>query len=115
MTQTNQNQTKAEQFVDLLFAQRYYEALQYVHPTLREELSEDNHIIEQVQAFKQMAGAFKSRLDTSIDGNLVLINTEFEYITDTVIILFDDQGLITGFDFPVEPLREVHRQRLLNN
>ncbi|GAB4368412.1 MAG: hypothetical protein Kow00121_07470 [Elainellaceae cyanobacterium] len=114
MAQANNNQAKAEQFVDLLFAQRYYEALQYVHPALREELSQDDHISEQVQEFKEMAGGFKGRLDATPNGNLVLVNTEFENITDTVVVIFDDQGLITGFDFPVEPLRAVHRQRVLN-
>ena len=110
-----QIQTKAEQFVDLLFKHRYSEALQYVHPTLREELMKENNIVNNVQEFQELTGGFKRRLDSRVEDNLVLVNTEFEAVTDIVVVIFDEQGQITGFDFPVEPLRSIHRQRILNN
>lgn len=107
-------QAKAEQFVDLLFRNRYYEALQYVEPNLRAELLANNNIVDDVQNFQEMAGAFRARLDSQVDDNLVLVNTRFARITDTVIVIFDDQGQITGFDFPIEPLRLAQRRRVLN-
>lgn len=111
---SSQIQTKAEQFVDLLFEHRYSEALQYVHPTLREELMKDNNIVNNMQEFQELTGEFKRRLGSRVESNLVLVNTEFETITDTVVVIFDEQEQITGFDFPIEPLRSIHRQRILN-
>lgn len=107
-------QTKAEQFIDLLFAHRYSEALLYVHPTLREDLTKDDNIVNDVQEFQELAGGFKQRLDSRTDSNLVLVNAEFEALTDTIVVIFDEQGQITGFDFPEEPLRSIHRERILN-
>lgn len=108
-------QVKAEQFVDLLFAHRYSEALAYVHPTLRTELEKEDGISSDVQDFQDLSGTFKGRLGAHVEDNLVLVDAEFANLTDTFVVIFDDQGQITGFDFPVEPLRAAHRQRILNN
>lgn len=99
---SNQEQQIAEQFVDLVFSQRYSEALQFIHPVLRAELSPER-LQQAVEQFQRRSGAYVKRLDTKVDGNIVLVNTQFERVTDTVFVIFDDSGMITGVDFPQDP------------
>jgi hypothetical protein len=97
---------RAEQFVDLVFSAQYDEALEYLHPILQEATAE-NSLEERVERFQQVTGGFQERLDTRMVENIVLITTEFENVTDTIVIIFDESGLITGVDFPLQPLQAI--------
>lgn len=96
---SDREQQIAEQFIDLVFRQQYNEALQYIHPVLRAELSPER-LQQGAEQFQKRSGAFIKRLNTQVDGDVVLVNTQFEQVTDTILVIFDDSGLITGVDFP---------------
>jgi hypothetical protein len=98
-------QVKAEQFIDLVFSRRYDEALQYLHPVLQREIGD--MLAERVKNFESTTGPFQERQETQVEGNVVLVNTQFENLTDTIIVIFDQEGLITGVDFPIQPLRSL--------
>ncbi|WP_416675916.1 hypothetical protein [Egbenema bharatensis] len=97
---------RAEQFVDLIFSAQYGEALEYLHPILREATAE-NSLEARVERFQQVTGLFQERRDARAVENVVLITTEFEHVTDTIVIIFDESGLITGVDFPLQPLQTI--------
>ncbi|HEY9641457.1 MAG TPA: hypothetical protein V6C57_13300 [Coleofasciculaceae cyanobacterium] len=105
LAQTVSYQNRAEQFIDLVFSNQYDEALQYLHPTLRNEFR--NNFKERVENFERVTGKFQERQETRVEGNVVLVNTRFANLTDTIVVIFDQDGLITGIDFPIEPLRSL--------
>ncbi len=102
----DREQEIAEQFIDLVFSQRYSEALQYIHPVLQAELSPER-LQQGAEQFQKRSGMFIKRLDTRVDGDVVLVNTQFERVTDTILIIFDDSGSITGVDFPQNSLQSA--------
>lgn len=106
IAQTVFYQERAEEFVDLVFSTQYDEALEYLHPILQ-EAAEENSLEERVERFQRVTGAFQERLDTQVVENVVLITTEFENVTDTIVIIFDEAGLIIGVDFPLQPLQTI--------
>jgi hypothetical protein len=106
IAQTVSYQERAEQFVDLVFSAQYDEALEYLHPVLQ-EATEENSLEDRVERFQQVTGAFQTRLDAQVVENVVLVTTEFENVTDTIVIIFDEEGLITGVDFPLQPLQTI--------
>jgi hypothetical protein len=106
IAQTVSYETIAEQFIDLIFSAQYDEALEYLHPILQEATAE-NSLEERVERFQQVTGAFQARLDAQVVENVVLVTTEFENVTDTIVIIFDENGLITGVDFPLQPLQTI--------
>lgn len=94
-----QQQARAEQFVDLLFVEQDYEAAwELVHPTLQAELPPEK-IQQKLETFQQDTGAFVERLNTEVSDQLVLVSIQFEQTERTLVIIFDDDLLITGVDF----------------
>jgi hypothetical protein len=106
IAQTVSYETIAEQFIDLIFSAQYDEALEYLHPVLQEATLE-NSLEQRVERFQRVTGAFQARLDAQVVENVVLVTTEFENVTDTIVIIFDENGLITGVDFPLQPLQTI--------
>ena len=94
-----QQQARAEQFVDLLFVEQNYEAAwELVHPTLQAELSPER-IQQKLATFQEDTGPFVARLNTEVNEQLVLVSIQFEQTERTLVIIFDDDLLITGVDF----------------
>ncbi|URR34594.1 DUF3887 domain-containing protein [Thermosynechococcus sp. HN-54] len=89
----------AEQFVDALFGNNFDLAWSYLHPQLQQEFSPTK--LEQRQAsFLKRVGVYKKRLGSRINGNIVSIKVAFSNVTDTLIVIMDSNGKITGIDFP---------------
>jgi len=105
VTQANPLEERATQFVDLVFSQQYEDALSYLHPDFRQEV--ESSFAERAEAFLGTTGAFQERQDSQVVENVVFINAQFEKVTDTIVIIFDETGLITGLDFPVAPLQTI--------
>ena len=99
-TLTQQRESIANQFVDLIAAQQYNAAVDLLDPRLREEWT--TPVLQQrVEDFFGRTGNFVKRLDTKVDGDIVLVNTQFENVTNDIFVIFDEGGnQITGIDFP---------------
>lgn len=46
---------------------------------------------------------YKERLGSQINDNIVSIKVAFSNVTDTLIVMMDSNGKITGIDFPAAP------------
>ncbi|MDR7922475.1 MULTISPECIES: hypothetical protein [unclassified Thermosynechococcus] len=92
----------AEQFLDALFGNHVDLALSYLHPQLQREFSPKK--LKQRQAnFLRRVGVYKERLGSQINDNIVSIKVAFSNVTDTLIVMMDSNGKITGIDFPAAP------------
>lgn len=102
-TPTQERESIANQFVDLIATQQYDAAVGLLDPRLREEWTAP--ILQQrVEDFFSRTGNFVKRLDTKVDGDIVLVNTQFENVTNDIFVIFDEGGnQITGIDFPTQP------------
>lgn len=91
----------AEAFVTLSAQGNFVEAWQYLHPSLRETWSPVG-MQSAWHNLQERTGAFKQFLSFSQSSNdVVLVNTQFENVTDDLIVIFDDsQQWIVGVDFP---------------
>ncbi len=92
----------AEQFIDLVATGKIAQARELLNPTLKAGWT-----LEQMQdewdRLQQLTGSYQRRGQTQmIDGNLVLIDLEFERATDNLFVIFDDQQQIQGIDFPLQ-------------
>jgi hypothetical protein len=90
-----------QEFVNLLSEGNFEAASQYLHPVFRQNWSpaqmQDNWqgLQEQTGAFKQFGSIEQA------DESVVLVSTEFENVTDTLVVIFDEtQQWIVGVDFP---------------
>lgn len=97
-------QARAEEFVDDLAAGDYAQARFHLHPTLKAELFPED-LQAKWEGLQNSTGAFQRRLDSQVingggDTNLVLVNIEFANQTDSLVVIFDGLGRITGVDFP---------------
>ncbi|MGK7874752.1 MAG: DUF3887 domain-containing protein [Xenococcaceae cyanobacterium] len=101
--QLNEIQKKAEEFVDLLGAQEFAKARQYIHPDLKAELSLED--MEQIwQELLAVTGPFKrlidSRITRAVGTDLISVNIQFENTTDRLMVIFDSEQQIVGVDLP---------------
>jgi len=101
VTQATSNEERAIAFVDLIFAEQYGDALAYLHPLLRS--GGEAALAERAEEFEAQTGEFQEQEGVETVENVVLVNALFEETSDTIIIIFDEEGLITGVDFPIEP------------
>lgn len=102
-----QRQQVAEAFIDLTMAKNYDQAVQYLDPELRDDWPPEK-LRERATDFLSRTGAFVKRLNSQVISNVVLVNTQFEKVTDDIVVIFDDNNvLITGIDFPAQPMPTV--------
>ncbi len=99
--QPNSVSAIAQQVVGLLAAQRYEEVRSSLQPELREAISAED-IQQQWQQLLNRRGAFSRIVSVRpvrvFDGSLVLVTVAFEKGTDDLIVMFNDQQQIVGFD-----------------
>jgi Protein of unknown function (DUF3887) len=92
----------AEQFVDFVATGEFEKARQLMNPILRDGWSA-SQMREDWDDLQKVAGAYQKRLDTQwVDSDLVLVNLQFLRLSDNLLILFDEQGQISGVDFPLQ-------------
>ncbi len=92
----------AGQFVDLLVSGQFETARQYLHPVLASDWTADV-LEERWTTFQNRTGTFIQRVESRSMGDLVFITTDFAETSDDLIFIFDDEQLITGIDFPLQP------------
>lgn len=92
----------AEQFVDALFGNNFDLAWSYLHPQLQQEFP-PKRLQERKARFLKRVGAYKERLGSESNGNIVSVKVAFAKVTDTLIVIMDSNGKITGVDFPATP------------
>ncbi|NJR66865.1 MAG: DUF3887 domain-containing protein [Leptolyngbyaceae cyanobacterium CRU_2_3] len=93
--------TIAEEFMNLTAQGDFVGASQYLDPTFRQTwLPADMQ--QSWENLQQRAGAFRQVLSfEQADASIVLANTQFENLTDDLVIIFDDsRQWIVGVDFP---------------
>jgi hypothetical protein len=92
----------SEQFVDLIAAGEYEQARRMLNPVLREGWTAAQ-MRRNWESLQKIVGPYKGRSNTQVvDGNLVLVDLEFEQATDNLLIIFDEQQQIQGVDFPLQ-------------
>lgn len=93
--------TRAEEFVTLAAKGDFVGAWQYIHPSLRTtwspvDMQQGWHDLQNRTGAFQQFNSFRQD-----DQSVVLVNTQFEKVTDNLIIIFDDtRQWIVGVDFP---------------
>lgn len=92
-------QATAEQFVDALAADDIQTAHGLLNPLVKKDWSEPM-MRQSWQDLIAVTGAFKERLSSTVEDQVVLVTVQFENTTNDIIVIFDESGLITGFDFP---------------
>lgn len=110
-------ETQASQLIDLLSQEKYEEARKAISRALAVELTADKigeiweELIEITGPVKKQVG---SRVISTVNADLVVIETEFESNTDEFIVTFNKKGEIIGVDFPtVESIEEI-AQNMIN-
>ncbi|MBW4658271.1 MAG: DUF3887 domain-containing protein [Drouetiella hepatica Uher 2000/2452] len=102
-TPTKPMTTRAEEFVNLTAKGDFVGAWQYIHPSLRTtwspvDMQQSWHDLQNRTGAFQQFNSFRQD-----DQSVVLVNTQFEKVTDNLIIIFDDtRQWIVGVDFPQE-------------
>ncbi|MDG2991198.1 DUF3887 domain-containing protein [Candidatus Synechococcus calcipolaris G9] len=94
-----QFQANAESFVDYLFAANYDQAWEYLGPVTQSE-NPPRVLMRKNRAFLKRVGDFQRRLDSRVNGNVVAVSLEFAKVTDSMILIFDENAKIIGIDFP---------------
>lgn len=94
-----QFQANAESFVDLLFAADYDQAWEYLGPVMQSE-NPPRVLMRKNRSFLKRVGDFQRRLDSTVNGNIVAVKLEFAKVTDSMILIFDENAKIIGIDFP---------------
>lgn len=92
----------AEQFIDALFGNNFDLAWSYLHPQLQKEFP-PKRLKQSKERFLKRVGAYKERLGSKSNGNIVSVKVAFAKVTDTLIVIMDGNGKITGIDFPATP------------
>ncbi|MEO1147480.1 MAG: hypothetical protein AAFY26_18000 [Cyanobacteria bacterium J06638_22] len=101
VAQATSNEESAIEFISLIFANQYDAALAYLHPLLRS--GGESALAERAQEFEAQVGEFQEQQGVETVDNVVLVSATFEETSDTIVVIFDEEGLITGVDFPIEP------------
>jgi hypothetical protein len=93
----------AEEFVNLTAKGDFVAAWQYIHPSLRTTWSPVD-MQQSWHSIQDRTGAFQRFISFRQDQqSVVLVDTQFEQVTDNIIVIFDDtQQWIVGVDFPQE-------------
>ena len=95
-----QNQAKiAEQLVDSLAYSESFSTKTNLNQNISPMLGDDS-LPNYWDDLTKEHGKLVQRLDTKVEGNVVLVTVEFEKVTDTVLVIFDQQGQVVGLDFP---------------
>jgi Protein of unknown function (DUF3887) len=91
----------AEEFVTLAAQGDFVGAWQYLHPSLRQSWSPVD-MQSTWRSLQDRTGAFQQFLSYQETGdNVVLVKTQFENVTDDLVVIFDDSHQwIVGIDFP---------------
>jgi Protein of unknown function (DUF3887) len=92
-------QATAEKFVDALAVDDIEGARALVNPLVKKDWSEAM-MRQSWQDLLAITGAFQERLSARVEDGVVIVNIQFENMTKDVIVIFDESGQITGFDFP---------------
>jgi len=91
----------SEQVVSALAAQQYEEVRSSLYPDLREAITAQD-IQQQWQQLLERRGAFirivSNRPTWVFDGYIVLVTVAFEHGSEDLMVLFNDQQQIVGFD-----------------
>jgi hypothetical protein len=98
---SHQRRETAERFLDLLFSQQYEAATRYISPIVKSEFPADV-LREKVEAFQRGAGAFVTRLDSQVEGDIVIVNLRFEQGERTFVISFDENLNILNANYVFE-------------
>lgn len=99
VAQTLTVQAKAEQFIDALATDDIAGAREFLNPQIKKDWSEAM-MRQSWQDLLAVTGAFQQRLSSQVDGEVVLVTIQFETTTNDAIVIFDQSGQITGYDFP---------------
>ncbi len=109
---------KAAELITLLSQEKYEEARKSLSRDLAVELTADK-IGEIWEGLIEITGPVKkqlsSRVISTINADLVVIETEFEGETDEFIVTFNKKGEIIGVDFPTVEAIEDIAQILINS
>ncbi|MDJ0714011.1 MAG: DUF3887 domain-containing protein [Prochloraceae cyanobacterium] len=104
-------QQKAENFVDLLAAEKFDRVRNELNSDLKRNwpASKIKQIWEELLA---ETGPFvrrgKSRVVKTVNGDLVFVSVEFKNTTDQLLVTFDRDRQIVGLDFPkIETIEEI--------
>lgn len=99
--QPNSVDTTARQVVELLTEQQFEQVRSSLHPDLRDSITTED-IQEQWQQLLDQRGAFRrilsARTAPTFDGAIVLVTVAFENGTDDLMVIFNNQQQIVGFD-----------------
>lgn len=100
-TEPNNVSTIAQQVVGLLAAQRYEEVRASLYPELRDAISAAE-IQQQWEQLLEIQGPFKRIVNVRparvFDGAIVLVTASFEQGSEDLMVIFNDQQQIVGFD-----------------
>lgn len=97
----------AAQFVKALSQGQYVSARSFFSPAMQKEVSAAS-LQARWQRLQQYTGNFMQvkRLVEAAENpeqRLVLVQTEFNRLTDNLFVILDANNLITGVDFPIDP------------
>ncbi|HEY9659089.1 MAG TPA: DUF3887 domain-containing protein [Allocoleopsis sp.] len=99
--QSDNVSTIAQQVVSELAAQQYEQVRSSLHPDLRDAITAED-IQQQWQKLLEQRGTFKriisARTAPTFDGAIVLVTVAFENGTDDLMVIFNNQQQIVGFD-----------------
>lgn len=110
-TSSQKIQQKAEDFVDLLAAEKFTQVRSALHPYLR--VNWPTSKIERLWGdLLAETGSFirrgKSRVIKTFNGYLVFVSVEFKNTTDEMLVTLNQDRQIIGIDFPkVETIEEI--------
>ncbi len=113
---------KAAQLMELLTEEEYAAARESISEELAEKLSAQQ--IEQIWENLIIATGSVKKFDSSkvintVNADLVFITAEFEDSTDDFIVTFNQEGEVTGIDFPkidpIDRIAEIFVNALANN
>lgn len=94
-------------FVEAMTSGRFVLASSYLAPAMQEEIP-PAEVQRKWQDLQRLTGNFVRvrRIlpsESTGDMKLVLVNTEFTRLTDSLYVILDNSNQIIGVDFPVEP------------
>jgi hypothetical protein len=94
-------------FMDALSSGHFISASSFLAPVMQEQISQAQ-LQRKWLALQRITGNFVrvkriSRADSTPDMRLVIVNTEFNRLTDNLFVTLDANNQIIGVDFPTDP------------
>lgn len=94
-------------FITALSRGHFISASSFLSPTLQEEISQST-LQGKWQRLQRVTGNFVrirriARAENTPEMKLVIVNVEFNRLTDNLFVILDDRNQIIGVDFPTEP------------